>query len=112
MEIKRHEKFDREFKKYLKKYRTLDSDLGVLQKAIVSNPTGDKSKHWNLLRQSGAKCLFKVRMMCRSVKGSSFRVIYYYDGQVFELVFIEIYFKGDKEAEDKERIDAFWNSKI
>lgn len=44
-------------------------------------------------------------MMCRAVRGSSFRVIYMYDGEEIEILFIEIYSKNKKENEDKRRID-------
>jgi hypothetical protein len=105
-------KFEKEFAKYLKKYRSLNSDFEVLQRAIKSTPTGDKSKHWVILRQQGNKYLLKVRMMCRALKGSQFRVIYFYGGEKIELVFIEIYFKGKKEREDQPRIDEFWKARV
>lgn len=103
--------FEKEFKKYFKKYRTLEEDFAVFKKAVLAWPTGDKSKHWNVLKQDGEKYILKVRMMCRAVRGASFRVIYYFDGKILELVFLEMYYKGNKEREDTERIAEIWNRK-
>lgn len=105
------EKFKKEFAKYLKKYRTLEDDFQKLVDVISVFPTGNESKHWNILKHQDEKYILKTRMMCRAVKGSSFRVIYYYDGEIIELVFIEIYFKGKKESEDTKRIEEFWQQK-
>lgn len=105
MKITESEQFKRDFKKLQKKYRTLGQDFEIAKKAIATEPTGDGSKHWNILRQEGEKYVLKTRMACRAVKkGPPFRLIYLYDGESIELFFIEIYFKGDKERENEERI--------
>ncbi|MEW6667290.1 MAG: hypothetical protein AB1512_18965 [Thermodesulfobacteriota bacterium] len=48
------------------------------------------------------------KFACRSLKGrgvqSGIRIIYAYDGEEDRIEFVEIYFKGDKENEDRERI--------
>lgn len=112
MDIRQDEKFQKEFKKYLKKYRSLKDDLAVLEKALLAYPTGNGSKHWNTLKQNDQdQYIVKVRMMCRTVKGSSFRVVYYFNGKEFQLIFLEIYFKGNKENENRTMIDQFWNEK-
>lgn len=49
--------------------------------------------------------IMKTRMLCRSLQGSDLRLIYMYNGEIIEIHFIEIYFKGDKEMEDKQRIN-------
>ena len=102
------EKFKKEFKKYSKKYKSLENDLNNLEKVLHITPKGNKSKHWNILKQEGDRYIFKIRMMCRSLKGSDFRIIYYFDGKNINLIFIELYSKGDKEREDEKRIDEFW----
>ncbi len=111
MDISYGNKFNREFKKYHKKYNTLKKDLDNLINVLSEYPTGNKSKHWNILRQNEKKYLIKVRMMCRAIKGKSFRVIYYYDGEKLELVFIEIYYKGNKARENTQRMNEFWQSR-
>ena len=55
---------------------------------------------------------WKIRKFaCRSLKGrgvkSGIRVIYSWCKSSSKVVFIEIYFKGDKENEDKERINRY-----
>jgi len=104
-------KFQKEFKNYKKKYKSLENDLQKVIRRLKQIPKGNKSKHWNILKQDGERYVFKIRMMCRSLKGASFRIIYYYDGERIELEFIEIYFKGAKEREDKKRIEELWETK-
>jgi len=53
--------------------------------------------------------IYKARKFaCKSLKGigsrSGIRIIYAYYEKEDKIEFIEIYFKGDKEAEDRERI--------
>lgn len=104
--------FQREFKKLQKKYKTLPADFDVLKAVLEDQPTGNSGKHWVILKQEGDKYIFKTRMMCRALKGSSLRVIYYYDGTTIELVYLEIYFKGNKASEDSKRIEDFWQTKL
>ncbi|PCI24748.1 hypothetical protein COB57_03145 [Candidatus Peregrinibacteria bacterium] len=104
-------KFQKELKKYAKKYQTLPKDLDYLLQTLRVLPTGNKSKHWTLLKQEGGKYIFKMRMMCRSLKGSSFRIIYYFDGEKVEIFLIELYHKGKKQTEDNQRIEEFWKEK-
>jgi hypothetical protein len=112
MTIIEGEAFQKEFKKLQKKYKTLPADFDVLKVVLEDQPTGNSSKHWVILKQDGEKIIFKTRMMCRALKGSSLRVIYYYDGKTIELVDLEIYFKGNKATEDSTRIEDFWKAKL
>lgn len=107
MKIIEGDEFQKELKKFLKKYRTLESDLAVAKLAITAEPTGDGTKHWNILKQSGEVYIIKMRMMCRAVRGSDFRLIYKYDGINIEVVFIEIYYKGNKSREDIARYERY-----
>jgi len=104
MKINEGDEFKREFKKLLKKYQTLESDFLIARKVILAEPAGDGTKHRNVLWQDEERYIMKVRMMCRAVRGSSFRLVYLYDGESPEILFIEIYFKGNKELEDRGRI--------
>jgi mRNA-degrading endonuclease RelE of RelBE toxin-antitoxin system len=97
-------KFLPEFNKDLKKlkFRTLKHDLDIFtidNKGIVQIP--------NL----GIKYpkIYKARKFaCRSLKGkgsaSGIRIIYAYFETEDRIEFIEIYYKGNKENEDRERI--------
>jgi len=112
MNIIKREKFEKELKKLSKKYKSIEEDLQTLLPVIINSPEGNKSKHWNCLKKEGDKYIFKIRLLCRSVGSSSFRIIYFYDGKNIELEFIEIYFKGNKENEDKKRVEEIWEEKF
>jgi hypothetical protein len=56
--------------------------------------------------------IIKARMFCRSLRGSSLRIIYAYIFGRAEITFvgiefIELYFKGNKQREDEERIKEY-----
>lgn len=55
------------------------------------------------------------KFACRSLKGkgvqSGIRVIYAYFEEEDKIELIEIYYKGDKENEDRERIRRYYGSK-
>ncbi|HAV13935.1 MAG TPA: hypothetical protein DCX06_10660 [Opitutae bacterium] len=112
MEMIQGDSFQKELKKLKKRYRSLPEDLKVLEKLILKFPQGEDSRHCNALKKEAHKCICKRRMMCRSGKGSEFRVVYFYDGKVLELMYLEIYFKGDKTTEDSKRIETFWKEKL
>ena len=113
MDFQESDEFKKEFKKLHKKYPTLEDDLEVVKKAIAASPEGNGSKHWETLsRDTSDKRILKMRMMCRAVRGSQFRLVYLYDGQSVEVLFIELYFKGNKEREDKERIKILIDSLV
>jgi len=109
MDFSESDEFKKEFKKLSKKYPTLEEDLDVVKKAIAVAPSGNGTKHWNILKHDGGdRYIMKMRMMCRAVKGSQFRIVYYFDGVKVEVLFIEVYFKGNKERENTERICEFF----
>ncbi len=109
MQITEADDFKKSFKKLRKKYKILETDFENLLDILRKHPEGVGSKHWNILKLGESTKIFKTRMMCRSVKGSSFRIIYFYDGKNIEIIFIEIYFKGKKINENKAKINEFWN---
>jgi len=102
--------FQAELKKLKKKYQTLSDDIEVLKKSLTANPSGDGSKHWHIRHEDTKLGLYalKVRMMCRDVRGAQFRVAYIYEEAKIEILFIEIYFKGQKENEDRERLHDYF----
>jgi len=110
MEFSETPEFTKEFKKLQKKYRTLTEDISVLKKLLVVNPNGNSSKHWNRLctDETMGVTVLKVRMMCRAVHGSQFRVTYAYQAQEVTVLFIEIYFKGNKENKDTIRVQNYF----
>ena len=98
--------FKKECKRFEKKYKSLHSDLQEFKNVISVVPLGN-SKHFNIITQTESVKIIKARFFCRYLKGTSLRVIYSYIREKERIDFIEIYFKGDKENEDRERIKEY-----
>ncbi|MFH1129154.1 MAG: hypothetical protein V1686_00240 [Patescibacteria group bacterium] len=99
--------FLKEFKHYIKKYKSLSADLLEFQKILLVRPLGN-GKHFNVITIFDNVKIVKARLFCRYLKGASnLRVIYAYCEDSQKIEFIEIYFKGEKENEDKERIKNY-----
>ena len=115
--IERRPEFERDLKALKKKYRSLDEDLQTLIKSglhpyhHLGLDTGHIEKMADV-QKSETIFMFKVvRMACKALKGtgsrSGMRVVYAYEAARDRVVLLEIYYKGDKENEDRERIRAF-----
>lgn len=117
--VSRLPEFERDLKRLKKKYRTIEEDLGVFETtALVAFHKLDKAIH-DIKRVQGlgfeTPAVYKSKKFaCRSLKGtggnSGIRVIYAWFEEKDEIIYIEIYFKGDKEMEDKTRINKFLKS--
>lgn len=105
--------FKKDFKNLKKRFRSLDDDFENFKEYQVI------TFHKEKINNSGIVCISKTgstypklykakKFACKSLKGSAsnsgIRVIYAYLEREYKIVFIEIYFKGDKENEDKQRI--------
>lgn len=102
--------FDRDLKKLLKRFGTLDDDLEVLKKVLEVTPDALPPRSFRISGTGVAVPVIKVKKFsCKALKGSGansgIRAIYAYYAERKEIKFVEIYFKGDKENEDKERIN-------
>ena len=98
--------FQKELKRLGKKYRSLPDDLQEFCKVVSAVPLGN-TKHFNVITQTEVFHIVKARLFCRYLKGSSLRIVYAYFEQEQRIEFIELYFKGDKENEDRERIKEY-----
>lgn len=98
--------FNKEFKKLFKKYRSLDKDLNVFKESLEIFPTG-QSNNSQIIHDGGDVKVVKSRLFCRYLKGSTLRITYAYHGLENKVCFIEIYFKGEKENEDRDRIKDY-----
>lgn len=110
--------FEKDFKRLSKKFRTLEEDFKTFINTQLNlfHKKGIDNK--GVVPISGIGIpnpkIYKARKFaCRSLKGrgvdSGIRVIYaYWEGED-KLEFIEIYFKGDKENEDRDRILVHYN---
>ncbi len=99
--------FAKEFKRLVKKYQSLPDDLEEFKRVITVEPLGN-SKHFTVITRNDRCTVVKARLFCRYLKGSSLRIIYAFHNM--RVVFIEIYHKGDKENENRERIKAYLNN--
>ena len=98
--------FKKECKRLARKYRSLSEDLKEFRKVVSVIPLGN-SKHFTVIEQNDVLRIVKARLFCRYLKGSSLRVIYSYSERAQRIEFIEIYYKGDKENEDRKRIQQY-----
>lgn len=118
-DVRRLAEFEKDLKK-LKKFRTLEEDLEIFiekqlqlfHKLHIDNkgifPIPD-------LGISYPKIYKARKFACKSLKGkgvaSGIRVIYAYFDKEDIVEFVEIYYKGDKENEDRNRILKYYRSK-
>ena len=98
--------FSKEFKKLSKKYKTLEIDLKVFKKDIVEVDLSE-NKNFAILHKNNQLFIVKSRFFCRYLRGRTLRLIYAYYQEENLIEFIEIYFKGNKENEDRERIKKY-----
>lgn len=120
-EVRRLAEFEKDLKKLLKKFRTLEDDLqtfiqnqlNLYHKLHVDNkgnfPISD-------LGITYPKIFKGKKFACRSLKGkgvkSGIRVIYAYFAQENVIELIEIYYRGEKENEDRNRILKNYRDRI
>ena len=116
-EIHRLPEFDKDMKKLLKKFRTLEDDLDVFVRAelVLYHKLKKDNKGIFPIPGLGVETpkIYKAKKFaCRSLKGkgvqSGIRVIYGHYEKEDRIDFIEIYYKGDKENEDKDRIMRYY----
>ena len=105
--------FQKDFKRLLKSYKTLEADLELAKAAVIELLHVQKINnlssfpmpgYWSAERQI---CKIK-KFTCRSMKGkgvkSGIRVIYAYYPADLRVEFIEIYYIGEKASEDSDRL--------
>jgi len=112
-ELVRLPAFERDIKMVAKKFRTIEDDLGVFIETGLYLFHKLNMDNNGIFRIIGLPfdnpAVYKAKKFaCRSLKGkgvqSGIRVIYAYYCEKDRIELIEIYYKGDKENEDWERI--------
>ena len=112
-EVSRIPEFEKDLKRLLKRFRTLEDDLEIFirNELKLYHKLGiDNGGIFQItgLQIASPKVFKAKKFACRSLKGkgvhSGIRVIYAYHEAEDKIELIEIYFKGDKENEEKERI--------
>ena len=106
MNFKNNREFEKDFKKLSKKFQSLDNDLIEFKKVLSESPLGI-GKHFNVITKTGSVYIIKARFFCKSLKKKDLRIIYAYIEGKKRIEFIEMYFKGNKENEDRERIKQY-----
>jgi mRNA-degrading endonuclease RelE of RelBE toxin-antitoxin system len=101
--------YQRDLKALLKKYRTLNDDLGVVKKVLEIFPDERPPFSFRIDNLGLESCIVKVRKIaCKALKGrgvnSGLRLVYAYFQEEQRITFIELYHKNDKENEDRQRI--------
>lgn len=112
-EIYFHPEFEKEFNRFKKKWRTLEEDM----KTFINTPLKlyhEQSKLLKGIKQINGlgiehPKIYKVtRFACKALKGtgsnSGIRITYAYIEENDRIEFIEMYYKGDKDNEDRGRI--------
>lgn len=111
--------FQRDFKKLLKRYRSLKEDLETVKIAAIELFHLQKINNQSIFPIPGF-CTEEIQICkikkfaCKALKGrgskSGIRIIYAFQAKLLKVVFIEIYFKADQENEDSERIKRYLNN--
>ena len=108
--------FQKDFKKLLKKFKSLESDLELAKVAVIEFYHIQKINNSSVFQIQGFcaeeiyVCKIK-KFACKALKGrgskSGIRVIYAFHCGKYRVDFIEIYFKGEKENEVEDRIKKY-----
>ena len=105
------DEYKKDFKRLLRKYKTLEADMMDVQKDLEDEPGAQPPFSFQINGLGIKTCIIKVKKIASdSFKGrgrnSGFRLIYAWYEAEHRIVFIELYHKSDKENEDRERILA------
>lgn len=105
--------FEKDLKRLIKRFSSLEEDLRMFVKVALNafhkqNIDSRVIFHISDLGIRSPKIYKARKFACKALKGkgaqSGIRVIYAYHEDEDWIEFIEIYYKGDKESEDRERI--------
>ncbi|MDH5467239.1 MAG: hypothetical protein OEY25_07455 [Candidatus Aminicenantes bacterium] len=109
--------FEKDLKKLSKRFKTLNEDLDIFIQTQLNLYHKQKIDNKGIFQISGLSIenpkIFKAKKFAsRSLKGkgaqSGIRVIYAYFDEEDRIEFIELYYKGNKEIEDRERILKYY----
>lgn len=113
MNFEELEEYAKDLKKLQKKYRTLEEDITIVKKVLTVEPNERPPFSFRIDGLGISTCVIKVKKIaCRALKGkgvnSGFRLIYAHYEEEQKIVLVELYYKGDKENEDKARIMKYF----
>ena len=119
-ETSRLPEFERDTRRLLKRFKTIEDDLEIFIEKQLFLYHKLKVDNRGIFQITGLPVenpkIYKAKKFaCKSLKGkgvqSGIRVIYAYDEEMDRIVLIEMYFKGDKANEDKQRIFEYLGQK-
>jgi len=101
--------YDKDLKRLLKKYRTLESDIDNVRDVLTVRPNASPPFSFQIEGLNISTCVIKVKKIasdCFKGRGvhSGFRLVYAWFPEEQRIVFVELYHKNEKEIEDKARI--------
>jgi hypothetical protein len=108
IKYERNDKFEKQLKKLIKKYRSLEEDLEIVQKYAIEafHVVGINNESVLLVPKFDRKTIqiYKVKKFaCKALKGkgvkSGIRVIYAFYPQELKVEFLEIYFKEKNDSD-------------
>lgn len=108
MNFNETDEYSKDFKRLSKKYRSLVDDFIEFKKIVSEMPCG-VGRHFTIIHSQEEIKVIKARFFCRYLRGSSLRVIYAYKEVDNCIEFIQLYFKGEQENEDRDRIKKYLN---
>lgn len=106
--------FDNEFKKLLKKYRSLEEDLDVLKQILEKYPRGYEPLCFRISGLGINTEIYKIKhFRCKFLKNkgsrSGIRIVYAYFESEQKIEFVEIYYKEkDDRGCNRERILKYY----
>jgi mRNA-degrading endonuclease RelE of RelBE toxin-antitoxin system len=118
MKYERTSEFNADLKKLKKKYQSLDDDIENMQTTLLKphfeqgvQAPNDAIVELQRFCNDNYKYMKIKKFTCKSLKNkgakSGIRVIFVLQKAEKKITFIEIYYKGDKENEDKQRLKSF-----
>jgi mRNA-degrading endonuclease RelE of RelBE toxin-antitoxin system len=101
--------FEKDLKRLLKKYRTLETDLNLVKQILTIRPDAQPPFSFRIEGLHRLSCVIKMKKITSdSFKGrgnnSGFRLIYAFFKEEKRITFIELYHKSEQELEDRDRI--------
>lgn len=101
--------YERDFKKLLKKYKSLNDDIHVVKQILNVYPDERAPFSFRISDLKIDSCIIKVKKIaCKSLKGkgvnSGLRLVYAYFEEEERISFIELYHKSNKASADRKRI--------
>ena len=116
-EISHVPEFEKDLKKLIKRFASIEEDLQIFIKVAMNAFHKQNVDSRAILRISdlgiNSPKIYKAKKFaCKALKGkgvhSGIRIIYAYHEGEDRMEFIEIYYKGDKENEDRARIVKYF----